>query len=82
MLQTVDKHYISIEPMYRVIWVVAFLETERGKASPAYQCCSAAGKYSADLARESEPMLGCCWAIVRHFGPTLKQHWLTIQWVL
>ena len=36
----------------------------------------------ADIARESESMLGCCWAIVRDGGPTLKQHWLTVQWVL
>ena len=26
--------------------------------------------YKADPARESEPILGCCWAIVRDVGPT------------
>ena len=34
------------------------------------------------LCGESEPMLGCCWAIVRDVGPTFKQHWLPVQWVL
>ena len=33
---------------------------------------------SATPARESEQMLGCCWAIVRDIRPALKQHWLTI----
>ena len=28
---------------------------------------------TADPARESEPMLGCCWAIPRDVGPALKQ---------
>ena len=35
--QTVAQHYISIGPMYRVIWVVAFLATGGAKRHPAVQ---------------------------------------------
>ena len=86
----VAHHYISIESMYRVIWVVVFPDGG-SKASPAVQLQSiqqtqlgnvrlflshpqtfpiniAATLVSRQVgsAKESERMLGCCWAIVRH----------------
>ena len=51
------------------IWVVAFLATGDEIVIPI----------AIIAAKHVYRMLGCCWAIVRHVGSTLKQHWLAVQ---
>ena len=48
------------------IWVLAFLTTGDAIVTPI------AIAYVHGIP-------GCCWAIVRHVGATLKQHWLAVQ---
>ena len=75
--QTVVQHYFTIGSMYRVIWVVSFMATGNESvtriAIASVLCRNVGYVYR---------MLDCCWAIVRHAGSTLKQHWLTVQWLL
>ena len=76
--QTMAQHYSTTGPMYRVIWVVAFLATWEESvtriAIAAVLVCVAKQAYV-------WRMLGYCWAIVRHVGSTLKKHWLAVQWL-
>ena len=61
----VAQHDISVGPMYRVIWVVAFLAT----GWESVTCIEMSQR-----TRDNLPMLFYCWASVRDCGSTLKQH--------
>ena len=63
--QTVAQHYISIGPLYRVIWC---FWRRNVKASPVY--CSR------QKTRYNHPMLFQRRASVEDCGSTIKQHWL------
>ena len=72
-LQTVAQHYINIAPMYRVIWVVAFLATRGEKRHPhsspskhgtIIQCCFNFGPASKTLGQHRNSigqMARVCW---------------------
>ena len=61
--------------MYRVIWVVAFLATGRGKHHPH-------SKLQSQQTRDNHPMLYQCWTSVEDVGPTLIQHWVNATCLL
>ena len=58
------QHYISIGPMYRVIWVVTFLANGGGKRHPHSNAQS-------QQALNNHLMLFQCRASVEVVGPTL-----------
>ena len=70
--QTVAQHYFITGPMYRVIRVVAFLETSdasvTGIAIAPVLCHNVC----------TQNVACSCWAIVSHVASTLKQCWFAV----
>ena len=65
-LQTVAQHYISIGPMYRVIWCFWRRDV---KASPAY-CSRQKAQYNHPMLFQWQPA-----------SKTMGQHWNRIDWM-